>query len=86
MAKIKRLFPHWNIPTPAEVEGHCLKAAVKAAKSFSEEELYFQEIPLYDEEMRKVVMPQQLKDLLRFMLVVDPAKRPSALSVLVWSV
>ncbi|XHF99305.1 hypothetical protein AWENTII_002812 [Aspergillus wentii] len=35
MAKIKRLFPEWNIPTPDTVEGHCLKAAVGSAERFT---------------------------------------------------
>lgn len=82
MAKIKRLFPHWNIPTPDEVEGHSLKAAVDSAKCFSEEVPDLQAILPFDEEIQKVEMPQQLRDLLRFMLVPNPVKRPSALSVL----
>lgn len=82
MAKIKRLFPHWNIPTPDEVEGHSLKAAVDSAKCFSEEVPDLQAILPFDEEIQKVEIPQQLRDLLRFMLVPNPVKRPSALSVL----
>lgn len=37
MAKIKRLFPSWNIPTPEEVTGYSLKAAVDSANSLSKE-------------------------------------------------
>lgn len=80
MAKIKRLFPDWNIPDPGEVEGHSLKAAVKSARRMSEEEL--QDILPFDEEIRKVELPQHLRDLLRLMLVVNPDQRPSASSVL----
>lgn len=81
MAKIKRLFPHWDIPTPGKVEGDSLKAAVGSAKRFSKQESGLQDIldilP-FDEETQKVEMPQQLRVLLRSMLVVDPIKRPSA--------
>lgn len=86
MAKIKRLFPHWDIPTPDKVEGDSLKAAVDSAKRFSKQESDLQDIldilP-FDEETQKVEMPQQLRDLLRFMLVANPLKRPSASSVMV---
>ncbi|RAH60505.1 hypothetical protein BO85DRAFT_365314 [Aspergillus piperis CBS 112811] len=82
MAKIKRLFPHWEIPHSDDVEGHSLKAAVDAAKSFSKEVSELQAISPLCEEIRKVEMPRQLRDLLRLMLVVDPVQRPSALSVL----
>lgn len=82
MAKIKRLFTHWSIPTPNEVEGHSLKAAVNSAKSLSEETSELQAILPLDEETQKVEMPQQLRDLLRFMLIPNPAKRPSASSVM----
>lgn len=82
MAKIKRLFPHWKIPHSDDVEGHSLKAAVDAAKSFSKEVSELQAISPLCEEIRKVEMPRQLRDLLRLMLVVDPVQRPSASSVL----
>lgn len=82
MAKIKRLSPHWNILTPNEVEDHSLKAAVDSAACFSKEAPDLQAILPFDEETQKVEMPQQLRDLLRFILVANPAKRPSAASVL----
>ncbi|KAE9980579.1 hypothetical protein EG328_000216 [Venturia inaequalis] len=82
MAKIKRLFPNWNIPTPDEVEGDSLKVAVRSARRMSQEEPGLQVIPPLEEEMRGVEMPQQLRDLLRLILVVDPSERPSASSVL----
>jgi len=81
MAKIKRLFPHWDIPTPDEVNGHVLKAAVETAKGLGEEVPELQAIVPFD-EIRKVEIPLQLRDLLHLMLVPDPVKRPSALSVL----
>lgn len=82
MAKIKRLFPSWNIPTSDEVEGHRLKAAVQSARRMSEEEPALQIIRPFEEETQKVEMPQQLKDLLGLMLEVNPEKRLSASSVL----
>ena len=82
MAKIKRLFPHWEVPHSDNVEGHSLKAAVDAASSFSKEVSELQAISPLCEELRKVDMPRQFRDLLRLMLVVDPVQRPSASSVL----
>ncbi|RAK84363.1 hypothetical protein BO79DRAFT_158633 [Aspergillus costaricaensis CBS 115574] len=54
MAKIKRLFPHWKIPHSDSVEGHSLKAAVDAAKSFSKEVSELQAIsPLCEEILQR---------------------------------
>ena len=82
MAKLKRLFPSWNIPPPDEVEGHMLKTEVRIAKRQSLGEQVMLDISPLDVELRGVEMPEQLRDLLRFMLIVDPKKRPSASSVL----
>ncbi|KAF9890791.1 hypothetical protein FE257_005361 [Aspergillus nanangensis] len=82
MAKIKRLFPNWNIPVSDEVKGDILKAAVDSAKFFAEEVSDLQAILPFNEEIKKVDIPQQLKDLLGFMLVPNPVKRPSASCVL----
>ena len=82
MAKIKQLFPHWNVPTPGEDSGHILKTAVKSAGSLRVKVPELQAILPFEEETKKVEMPQQLRDLLRFMLVPDLARRPSASSVL----
>ncbi|KAB8215211.1 hypothetical protein BDV33DRAFT_195434 [Aspergillus novoparasiticus] len=82
MAKIKRLFPHWRIPTPNEVTRAILKAAVKSASYFSKAVPELQVNLPFDQEIQKVEMPQQLSDLLRFMLVVNPVDRPSPSSVL----
>lgn len=41
-----------------------------------------QMISPFDEETQKVEMPQQLRELLRFILAPDPKARPSASSVL----
>lgn len=80
MAKIKQLFPHW--PTPGEDSTHVLRTAVKSARSLITKVPELQaRLPL-EEETKKVEMPRQLRDLLRFMLVPDLAQRPSASSVL----
>ncbi|KAJ6162836.1 hypothetical protein N7497_002815 [Penicillium chrysogenum] len=71
-------LPDWEISTP---ETDVLKVAVESARSLSEvPEL--QAILSLDEETKKAEMPQQLRDLLRFILVPDPKLRPSASSVL----
>lgn len=82
MAKIKRLFPDWNIPAPGEVKGYSLQDAVESARYFSEEIEELQAILPFDEEMLKAEMPQQLRDLLRLMLVPSPNQRPTASYVL----
>ncbi|KAJ5795040.1 hypothetical protein N7457_001639 [Penicillium paradoxum] len=82
IAKIQRLFPHWEIPTLEMVKGDTLKVAVNSAQSLSIEVPELQAILPFDEETKKVDMPQKLRDLLRFILVPDPEKRPSASTVL----
>lgn len=82
MAKIKRLFPNWYIPSPDEVERPTLKSAVEFAVRFSEEEPIPQAISPFEEETQKVKIPEQLRVLLRLMLVVNPDERPSASAVL----
>jgi hypothetical protein len=82
MAKIKRLFPDWELPMPDEVKSHALKASVKAARRMSQEELPVKEILPIQEELQKMEMPQQLRDILGLMLATNPDKRPSASAVL----
>ncbi|KAJ5789867.1 uncharacterized protein N7518_006878 [Penicillium psychrosexuale] len=82
IVKIKRLFPEWDIPTPDEVDGHFVKAVVNCAQSMTETEPKLQEILSFDEETKTLEISDQLRDLLRFMLVPDPVNRPSASSVL----
>lgn len=82
MAKIKRLFPNWNLQTPDEVEGHGLKTTVESARRMSREERDLQMIQPFDEETENMRIPRQLKDLLRLMLVVNPEERPSISYVL----
>jgi serine/threonine protein kinase len=81
MAKILRLFPHWKIPTLELVKGDTRQAIVDSAQSLSKDVPALQDIEPFDKETKKVI-PQQLRDLLRFILVPDPTQRPSALSVL----
>lgn len=80
LAKIKRLFPEWNIPSPTEVDDNFVKATVKHARSFTENAPELQAILPFNE--LAVEVPHQLKDLLHFMLIPNPAERPSASSVL----
>lgn len=82
MAKIKRLFPHWRIPTPDEVEVNELKIAVEHAVNMSKEVPKLLDILPLEQMMQAIEIPQGLRDLLRLMMVVDPSVRPSALSVL----
>lgn len=82
MAKIKRLFADWNIPTPDQVDDYSLQAAVESARRISEEVEDMQAILPFEEEARKVDMPQQLRDLLCLMLVPDPDNRPSVSALL----
>ncbi|CAI7641828.1 unnamed protein product [Penicillium viridicatum] len=81
MAKILRLFPHWKIPTLELVKYDTRQALVDSAQSLSKEVPALQKIEPFDKETKKVV-PQQLRDLLRFILVPDPTQRPTASSVL----
>ncbi|KAI3299492.1 hypothetical protein DTO002I6_1719 [Penicillium roqueforti] len=82
IVKIKRLFPEWDIPTPDEVDGHLIKTVVNCAQSMTETEPKLQEFLPFDEETKTLEISDQLRDLLRFMLVPDPVKMPSASSVL----
>ncbi|KAJ5158230.1 uncharacterized protein N7500_007881 [Penicillium coprophilum] len=82
MAKVKRLFPDWKIPTPDEVDGDFLKVSVSIAKSLGENMPELQALLPFDQETQNIEMPNQLRDLLRFMLIPNPAERPSASSVL----
>ncbi|RAL00462.1 uncharacterized protein BO80DRAFT_425626, partial [Aspergillus ibericus CBS 121593] len=82
MAKIKRLFPHWETPGSDTIDDPLLKAALDSAHRLGEGAPELQAILGLDAELQRVGIPEQLRDLLRFMLVVDPVQRPSAFSVL----
>jgi serine/threonine protein kinase len=82
VAKIKRLFPHWLIPTPDEVEVDELKITVEHAVNMSKEVPELLDILPLKLLMQAIEMPQELRNLLCLMMVVDPSARPSASSVL----
>lgn len=82
MGKLRRLFPQWQLPDPDQVKGHEFKAAIEISGRMSCEEMPMLEISPLQEEMLKIEMPQQLRELLSFMFVTDPEARPSAADVL----
>ena len=82
MAKIKRLFPGWKVPTADEVKTHTLKAHVDISIRLSEEERIPRAISPFDIETRKFRIPEELRNILRLMMVVTPSERPSASLVL----
>lgn len=82
MAKLKRLFPEWRILTADEVERPSLKSAVESAVLLSEDEEGPRYISPFVEETQKFKIPDQLRDLLGLMLVVDPRERPSSSAIL----
>lgn len=82
MAKPRRLLPGWHIPTPEQVERPTLKSPVQSAVLLSEDEKGPRWIAPFAEETQKIKIPDQLRDLLRLMLVVDPRQVPSASAVL----
>ncbi|KAL2826332.1 hypothetical protein BJY01DRAFT_241388 [Aspergillus pseudoustus] len=82
MAKPKRLFPHWYSPSPVAVEGHVFTARMRSVRSLSIEVPELHAIAPFEQEMERVEMLQQMRDLLPIMLVPDPSARPSATAVL----
>jgi len=82
MAKLRRLFPDWKFPNADQITTHELRAAIQISERESREEEVMLEISPLPEEMRKMEIPKQLRDLLSFMLVTDPEVRPSASDVL----
>lgn len=80
IAKIRRLFPDWT-PLPTE------DSIVQAEFEFSDDLIKepppdLESISPLEDEMRKINMQPEVRDLLRFLLVIDPGKRPSATEVL----
>ncbi|KAL6705598.1 hypothetical protein ACN47E_006545 [Coniothyrium glycines] len=82
MAKLKRLFPHWHVPAPDEVDIHRLKHPVEYSVKLSEQVPELLDIPPLEQMMQAIEMPQELRDVLRLMMAVDPGARPCASSVL----
>ena len=64
MAKIKRVFPNWIIPSQEDVEGCVLKGAVKSVKRISEEEPDMLKLPPFDSEMQAMNVLLELRDIL----------------------
>lgn len=80
IAKLMRLFPSWTIP-PLEDENR--QNEFNLAKTLNEQTLQqLNQISVLEDEMLKVDMPTELRDLLQLMLVVNPDERPSATHVL----
>ncbi|PWY91601.1 hypothetical protein BO94DRAFT_555414 [Aspergillus sclerotioniger CBS 115572] len=65
--------PDWDLPRPEDVDDPIFKEQVAPDLGT---------ISPFDKETRKVEMPQELRDLLRYMMVLHPEKRPSAMHVL----
>lgn len=73
MAKIMRLFLGWEISTPDKLERETLRVALNTAVKIKEEEDFNAISPL-EEELKKVEMPQELRDLVRFMFITGPPR------------
>ena len=83
MAKIKRLFPDWDFSVALnEAKRLTVRTAIEHAVSLSEEEEILQAISPFDEESLKMVIPEELKKLLRLMFIIHPHARPSASDLL----
>ncbi|PYI09520.1 hypothetical protein BO78DRAFT_427446 [Aspergillus sclerotiicarbonarius CBS 121057] len=82
MVKLKRLFPDWYIPAPKEVQGIDLQNTVYAVAGLSSDGDLLQRISPLEEELKKLGLARELTDLLVYMLVLDPRKRPSVREVL----
>jgi hypothetical protein len=90
MAKLKRLFPAWRYDLPVVDDDAVLRAEVQVIGMFLEEleegngeahPILRNILPL-EAEMERMGLMAELRDLLRFMFVVDPEARPTASQVL----
>lgn len=80
ITKLMWLFPNWNVPP---IEDTLRQSVFNMAKGFVKKPLPEQErISSLEDEMRNLNTLPELKDLLRFMLVVNQHERPSAKHVL----
>jgi hypothetical protein len=86
IAKLRRLFPDWSA---LPCDHHLLKAERTAdfavSTMFLEEgdaNPVLQDILPLEQEMNRMGLLPELKDLLRFLFVTDPDARPSAAQVL----
>ena len=75
-----QLFPGWTGPP---IENDVRQCEFKLAKALIEEsEPEILKVSSLEDEMQTIGMPPELRDLFRFLLVVDPGERPSASEVL----
>ncbi|RAK96467.1 kinase-like protein [Aspergillus ibericus CBS 121593] len=84
MAKLKRLFPQWQIPVPEEEEavmGPMLRYRFQMARYLAQNEDLASRMPLR-RELDRMRLPFALIELLCLMLEVWPQCRPSARGVL----
>lgn len=80
IAKLMRLFPTWTVPP---LEDDVRQHEVNVAKAFVEEPPpALEQISCLEDELRKVDMIPELRDVLCLMLVINPTKRPSPTHVL----
>ncbi|KAI1455392.1 kinase-like domain-containing protein [Annulohypoxylon moriforme] len=87
MLKFTRLFPDQIAPelvpeaSEQAIQSHVAPEA-ESLRDFIRAYLTLKNISTFEEEMQKRDVPKEIKDMLRFMLMVDPDLRPSASSVL----
>ncbi|OAX80394.1 serine/threonine protein kinase [Emergomyces africanus] len=80
IAKLMRLFPNWTVP---HLENDVRQCEFNVARALIDDPPpALQEISVLEDELRNVDMPTELMDLLRLMLIVNSAQRPSATHVL----
>lgn len=86
MVKIKSLFPNWDLPNLDGIPTHMrLHRKVKLVRQSAECDKDARPpgmVSSFDQEVQEVGMPEELKKLLRFMLVPNAAERPLASTVL----
>ncbi|OOF91832.1 hypothetical protein ASPCADRAFT_133908 [Aspergillus carbonarius ITEM 5010] len=82
MAKLKRLFPEWNIPAPEGVVDAEYRSKLYAARGFCQEIEQLMGISSVEGELRRMGVPKEVRDVVRLMMVLDPGERPLAREVL----
>ncbi len=83
MAKIQRLFPDWELPSPDKVDDvYYLRTIFNITERMNREELPMQAILPLQEELQTVEMLEELRTLISLMLITDPDERPFAAAVL----
>jgi serine/threonine protein kinase len=80
VSKLLRLFPDWD---PPPIEHAVRRTQFALGKHLVEHPVpEMSKILSLEEELEGMDMPAVLRDLFRYLLVVDPARRPSASEVL----